>query len=137
MANVIYDKYKEALLSAANNVSLSGEVVKISLVDSGQTMFGSTDEFVADLNSANGIISTSTLTGTTVASGVFDADDVVFVDVANTEPESEALMIWIDTGDANTDRLVAWMDANIVGLPITPDGANVNITWSTSGIFKL
>jgi len=29
------------------------------------------------------------------------------------------------------------MDTNINGLPMTPDGSNVEISWSTSGIFKL
>ena len=135
MANVIYDKYKEALMSAANNVSLIDETVKVSLVDANNLPFSSIDEFYSDLSDANAVISTATLNITSLNNGVLDADDVELSSV--TGLESEALLIWIDTAEANTSRLVAWMDTNIDGLPITPDGSNVAITWSSSGIFKL
>lgn len=136
MANVIYDKYKEALLSSANNISLIDETVKISLIDTADTTFSSIHEFYADLaNSNDGVIATETLSNITVTNGVLDADDVLFESLSGDS--AEALLIWIDTGDANTDRLVAWMDTNIDGLPITPDSSNVDILWSTSGIFKL
>ena len=128
MANAIYDKYKEALISGGLAVALNSGNLKVSLVDSDVTSFGSTDEFYADLNSVTGIVATN---------GVLDADDVVFESVADTTPQSEALLFWIDTGNTATSRLVAWLDTNIDGFPITPDGSNVDITWSTSGIFKL
>ena len=89
------------------------------------------------MNSDSGVVATVTLANVTATSGVIDADNVTFESVANTTPESEALLFWIDTGSAATDRLVAWLDTNIDGFPITPDGSNVDITWSTSGIFKL
>lgn len=137
MANAIYDKYKEALLSDSSNISVVGGAFKVSLINSDLTAFGSTDEFYSDLNSDSGVVATVTLANVTATSGVIDADDVTFESVANTTPESEALLFWIDTGSAATDRLVAWLDTNIDGFPITPDGSNVDITWSSSGIFKL
>lgn len=137
MANAIYDKYKEALLSDSSNISVVGGAFKVSLINSDLTAFGSTDEFYLDLNSDSGVVATVTLANVTATSGVIDADNVTFESVANTTPESEALLFWIDTGSAATDRLVAWLDTNIDGFPITPDGSNVDITWSTSGIFKL
>ena len=137
MANAIYDKYKEALISGDSDVALNGGNLKVSLIDSDVTSFGSTDEFYADLNSAAGVEATVTLASVTVTNGVLDAADVVFESVANTTPQSEALLFWIDTANTATSRLVAWLDTNIDGFPITPDGSNVDITWSTSGIFKL
>lgn len=137
MANVIYDKYKEALLSAANNVSLVDGNLKISLVDSDVTLFSSADEFVSDLtDTANGIIATETLANTSVTNGALNADDVTFLSV-NTAIECETLLLWIDTADANTSRLVAWMDTDIDGLPIIPNGSDIDIVWNSSGIFKL
>jgi len=122
---------------AASDISLTNENVKVSLVDSDVTAFSSAHEFYSDLvDTSNGIIATANLDNCTVVDSTLDADDVVF-DSVNTAIESEALMIWIDTADANTSRLVAWLDSNIDGLPITPDGSNVAITWSTSGIFKI
>lgn len=138
MANVIYDKYKEAVLTSAADSSLTAGSVKVTLVDSGTTEFRSTDEFYSDLSNTDlGILETADLTNVTCINGVLDADDVLFTDVANTAIDAEALLLWIDTADANTSRLVAWMDTNINGLPITPDGSNVDIIWSSSGIFKL
>lgn len=138
MANVIYDKYKEALLSAEDNVSLTSNTttVKVSLINSDVEVFNSTDQFYDDITVANGVIATTTLANTSVTNGVLDGDNLVFETVED-EIECEALLFWIDTGNTATSRLVAWMDTNIDGLPITPDGSNVDVTWSTSGIFKL
>lgn len=133
MANAIYPKYKEALLSGATNVALDSETVKISLIDSDVTSYSSLDQFYSDLNE-DGIIGTATLANTSVENGVFDADDISIV-AGNTE--SEALLLWIDTANTETSRLVAWLDDSITGLPIIPNGSNVDITWNNSGIFKL
>lgn len=136
MANAIYPKFKEALLSGANNISLTDETVVVSLVDSEEITYSSSHEYYSDLN-ANGIIASANLENVTVTDGVFDADDVSFISVANTADQAEALLFWIDTSDANTSRVVAWLDTNVSGLPITPDNSNVDVTWSTSGIFRL
>ena len=46
-------------------------------------------------------------------------------------------MIYIDTGSSATSRLVAYLDTGVTGLPVTPNGGDIAITWSASGIFKL
>ena len=139
MPNAIYDKYKQALLGGTANVSLTDETVKISLINANTESYVSTDEFYDDVTVANGVIATATLQNITVTNGVVDADDVSFASVTDTttDGDAEALLIWIDTANTATSRLVAWMDTNIDGLPITPDGSNVDITWSSQGIFKL
>ena len=91
MANAIYDKYKEALLSDSSNISVVDGAFKVSLINSDLTAFGSTDEFYSDLNSDSGVVATVTLANVTATSGVIDADNVTFESVANTTPESEAL----------------------------------------------
>jgi hypothetical protein len=137
MANAIYDKYKTSLLTGTANVSLTTETVKISLINSGVENFITTDQFYSDVTVANGVISTATLANVSITDGVLDANDVRFLSVPDGSDAAEALLIWIDTADANTSHLVAWLDTNIDGLPITPDGSNVDITWSSQGIFKL
>jgi hypothetical protein len=74
------------------------------------------------------------MTNTTVTDGLFDADDVTLVAVAGDV--SEALIIYIHTGVESTSRLVAYIDS-ATGLPITPNGGNINIVWNASGIFQL
>lgn len=139
MANAIYNKYKEALLSGSANSDLTTETVKVSLIDANTEVFTSTDEFYDDITDANCVVATATFTSKTVTDGVFDADNITFssVDAANSDGDAEALLIWIDTGNTATSRLVAWMDTGINGLPTTPDGDDITVTWSSSGIFKL
>jgi len=133
MADAIYPKYKEALLSGAADVALDSETVKVSLVDTDQLSYSSLDEYYSDLF-ANGIIGSATLENVTVTNGVLDANDV---NITGGNTESEALLIWIDTANTETSRLVAWLDESVTGLPILPNGSNVEITWNESGIFQL
>lgn len=141
MANAIYDKYKEALLSGAANSSLTSETVKVSLIDSAASAepYTATDEFYDDVTTANSVLATVTLSNVTVTNGVLDADDITFTSVTDisTDGDADALLFWIDTGDTATSRLVAYMDTNIDGLPITPDGSDIVVTWAVDGIFKL
>lgn len=134
MANAIYPKYKEALLSAANNVSLVDGTVKVSLIDNEEIVYNSSIEFYSELNET-GVIATATVANTSVTNGLFNGDDVTFTTV--TGDQSEAILFWIDTGDANTSRVVAYLDTGISGLPITPNGSDIDIQWNVSGIFQL
>ena len=134
MANAIYDKYKQSLLSGAANVALDSETVKVSLVDSADESFNSTDQYYSDVVTA-GVVATATLQNVTVTNGVLNADDVSFSSVSGDT--SEALLFWIDTGNTSTSHLIAWIDTNIDGLPITPDGSDIDVTWAVDGIFKL
>lgn len=135
MSNALYPLYKKSLLEGANNVSLTTETVKVSLVDKEEILFSPSDQYYSDLNDL-GIIATDTLTSTAVdVNGVFSANDASFTSV--TGDTLEALLLWIDTGDANTSHLVAYLDTNVTGLPFTPDGSNTSITWNASGIFQL
>lgn len=133
MANAIYPLYKQALLDAAANVDINDGTVKVALVDTGTYTYSAAHEF---LSSLTGVVGTAgTIANTTVTNGVFDGDDVVFTAV--TGATVEALVIYIDTGTAGTSRLVAYLDTGVTGLPFTPNGGNVTITWNASGIFAL
>ena len=67
--------------------------------------------------------------------GVFDGADVTFTSV--TGSSVEALVLYIDTGSAATSPLVAYIDTSVTGLPVTPNGGDIAITWNASGIFAL
>jgi len=136
MANAIYSKYKEAQMKGSANIDLDGGTVKAVLVDTGTYTFSDAHEFLSSLSGTVG--TAQTITNTTVgvvAAAVFDGDDVTFPTVSGAT--AEAIVIYIDTGVAGTSRLVAYIDSGVTGLPITPNGGNINITWNASGIFKL
>lgn len=133
MANALYPKYKEALISGAANISLSSGTVKVALVDTGTYTYSAAHEF---LTSLSGVVGTAqTLGSKTVTNGLFDAADVTFSTVSGAS--GEALVIYIDTGTAGTSRLVAYIDTGVGGLPVTPNSGDIGITWNASGIFQL
>lgn len=133
MANAIYPKYKEALLDAFTDIDLQNLTAKVALIDTGTYTYSDTHDF---FNDVTGVVGTpQTLSSKSVTNGVFDAADVTFTGV--TGNSVEALLIYIDTGVTTTSRLVAYIDTSVTGLPVTPNGGDITITWNASGIFAL
>ena len=134
MANAIYPKYKETILGAATNTNLLTGTVKVALVDTGVYTYSAAHQFVSSLS---GVVGTAGTIGATksVTNGLFDGGDVTFTAV--TGNTAEALVIYVDTGSAATSPLVAYIDTSVTGLPVTPNGGDITITWNASGIFQL
>ncbi len=133
MANAVYPLYKQALLSGGTNTNMSSGTVKAALVDAGVYTYSAAHEF---LTSLTGVVGTAQTLGTkTFTSGVFDAADVIYTAVSGSS--AEAIVLYIDTGVAGTSRLVAYLDTGFTGLPVTPNGSDISITWSASGVFAL
>lgn len=133
MANAVYPLYKQALLDASSNVDVNDGTVKVALIDTGTYTYSSAHDFYDDLS---GVVGTpQTIANTTVTNGLLDGDNVTFTALSGNTVE--ALVIYIDTGVAGTSRLVAYIDTGVTGLPLTPNGGDVTITWSGSGILSL
>ena len=133
MANLLYPKWREAIMQASANSSLTG-TVKIALVDTGVYTYSAAHDFLDDLSTSR-VGTDQTLASKTFTDAVFDAADVTFTAV--TGATVEALVIYIDTGTAGTSRLVAYIDTGVTNLPITPNGGNISVTFNASGIFRL
>jgi hypothetical protein len=134
MANALYAKGKEALLSAG--IDFVNNTIKATLVDlADYTVNLATDDAIADVP-AGARVATVTLSSKTVTNGVFDAADSTFTAVSG-DP-SEALVIWKDTGTEATSTLIAYIDT-ATGLPVTPNGTNIPVTWDNGAnkIFAL
>lgn len=132
MANAIYPKWKEAVMAAVSNSSLAG-TLKVALVDTGTYTYSAAHEFQSSLS---GVVGTAqTLASKTYTNGVLDAADITFTAV--TGASVEALVFYVDTGSSATSRLVAYIDTGQTGLPVTPNGGDITVTWNASGIFQL
>ena len=134
MANALYDYGREGFLTGA--ISWTSDNIKACLVDTGTyTVNLATHQY---LSSVSGIVATSSnFSGKTATAGVADADDLTFTAVSGSSVE--ALIIYKDSGSgAATSNLIAYIDT-ATGLPLTPNGGNVTITFaaSTPKIFKL
>jgi hypothetical protein len=132
MASAIYPKFKEALLQGTYNLSTA--VVRAVLVDTGTYTYNSAHDFYDDLS---GVVGTESgaFASKTFTNGTFDAADITFTAV--TGNTAEAIVLFVDTGNVTTDALICYIDSAASGLPVTPNGGDINVTWSGSGIFTL
>lgn len=136
MTQVIYPKWKEAVMQGASNSSLAG-TVKAILVDSADYTYSASHQFLSDVPSGARVATSSALANKTYTNGVFDADDTTFSAV--TGDQSEAIILYIDTGTEGTSRLVAYEDSSITGAPVTPNGGDINLAFDNGAnkIFAL
>lgn len=137
MSNAIYPKYKEAALGGGTNSALTGTGTTglyAALVDTGTYTYSAAHEFYSSLS---GIVGTDQeVASVTLTNGVVDGADVTFPSV--TGNSVEAIVLYRKNAGANTTwRLVAYIDTSVTGLPVTPNGGNIGITWNASGIFAL
>jgi hypothetical protein len=139
MANAIYPKWKEAIQQATANSSLAGSGTTglyVCLYDVGAGgAYNSAHEFFSSVV-AGQVGTEQEITGKTFTNGVLDGVDTVFPTVSGAQ--SEALVFFVKNGGANTTwRLYAYLDTSITGIPVTPNGGNINVTWNASGIIGL
>lgn len=135
MANALYDLARQAFLTGG--LSWTADDVKVVLVDTGAyTVDLANHQYLSSIAAGARIATSSNLTNKTATGGVADADDVTLTAV--TGVQSEALVLYKDTGNAATSPLIAYIDTS-TGLPITPNGADIIISWNngTNKIFKL
>lgn len=140
MANAVYPIWKEALLQASTNSALTSTNVRCSFIDTGVYTYSAAHDFYNDLTGVypNTRATGQQLTTKTYTAGVFDAADVTFTAFANGAVSVEGIVVYIDDGAADaSSRLVLFLDASITGMPFTPSGADVTISWNASGIFAL
>lgn len=132
MASVVYPKAKEQLLQGG--INLSSSTVRAVLIDTGTYTYNAAHNAYDDLS---GVVGTESgaFGSKTFTDGVFDAADITFSSV--TGNTAEAIVIFIDTGTASTDLLIAYIDSASSGLPVTPNGGDITVTWNASGIFAL
>ena len=141
MSNNLYPIWKAALLTDSSGVNANltetgGEGTFALLIDTGTYSYSDADDFFDDLSGVVGTAAGEEITTPTVTSGVFDGDNVTFSAV--TGNTVEAIVIYRkNAGATSTHYLVAFIDTGVTGLPVTPNGGDITITWAGGGIFEL
>lgn len=135
-ANALYNTFKEGILGNTA-FDLDTDVIKASLTDATDYTYSAAhDEYsggARDVPLAAIVAESPTLTSPTVVNGVFDTAD--FTWTAVTGDVSEQVILWDDT--LTNDRLMAFYDTSITGMPVTPNGGNINVTVNASGWFAI
>lgn len=139
-ANALYDLGREGFLAA--EIDWDTAVIKVALADSAvYTVNLATHKFMSSVASV--VATSAALTTKTIAAGVADGDDFAFATV--TGAVSEALLFYQSSAVgggadvANTlQRLIGYYDT-ATGLPVTPNGGNINVVFDSGSnrIFKL
>lgn len=137
MANAVYPLYKQSLLSGDADTALTGTGTTglyAALIDTGLYTYSSAHQFYSSLA---GVVGTDQeIASVTLTNGLIDGADVTFSAV--TGNSVEAIVLYRKNAGANTTwRLVAYIDTGVTGLPVTPNGGNITITWNASGIVQL
>lgn len=143
MANSFYNAWLNGILGAhATRVVLSSDTIKMFLGDSGAAAGApdaTNDDFYDDTSSGliGAAYTLANKTIGTVAAGVFDNTvDPAPAFTAVSGATVEYLCFFKDTGTPSTSNLICYFDT-ATGLPLTPNGGDVNVTFNASGIFKV
>jgi len=133
--SALYPKFKESLMK--KEIDLLTDDIKLSLIDTGEYTYSSTDQFFDDIPSAAIIGTSGNLSSKSVTDGVFDADDVLISGLTGA-PTIEAVLLWLDSGTPSTSRLIGFIDQGS-GLPINAGAVAVSIVFDNGSdkIFKL
>lgn len=134
MANTLRASFKQKLLNKELDMDTDG--IRCILYDTDADAYNSADDFLDDILSGARVAVSGDLTSPTITNGVFDTADFAFTSVSGAV--SERLELY-DHGMAGADSgraLVANYDT-VSGLPITPNGQNINVTVHASGWFSL
>jgi hypothetical protein len=134
MASALYDKGRNAFLKG--DVDVLTDTIKIALLLTTYTPDLANHDFWDDV-SAYQVGSSVTLGTKDATDGVFDAADATFLAV--TGNEASYIAIYKDTGTPATSTLIALLDTDVTGLPVTPNGGDIEVQWAATAnkIFKL
>jgi hypothetical protein len=132
MADAVYPKFKEALMNGS--IDLINDDIRAILVDTDTYTYNTTHEFLTSVGAGNRVAVSGAMTGKSVTSGTFIAADLTWSAV--TGDISEAVIIYKHTGVDATANLICYMDS-LTGLPVTPNGGDINLDLDAAGIFTL
>lgn len=134
MANKLYPKSKKQFLQAG--IDLASLNVRAILIDAGAYTYDDAHDFLDDIPSGARIAVSGNLANKTFGdNGSFDSDDPTFTGVSGAS--IEAIVLYVHTGTESTSRLIMYQDTGVTGLPLSPDGSDVQITVDAGGWFVL
>ena len=135
MANALYDKGREFCLEGAI-AWLTANIKVVSIDEDDDVPVLTTDDFLDDILAGAREFTSGNFASKTSTDGVADAADITFTAV--TGATVEAIVIFLDTGTAANDLLIAYIDT-ATGLPVTPNGGDITVAWDggANKIFKL
>ena len=135
MANFLFNDAREAFLTG--QINWLEDAIKVMLVHAGIDLTASDHHVLSDVGTSFRVNSGPiTLTNKTAAGGAADGADCTFTAV--TGSSIRWIVIYRDGENEADSLLIAAIDT-ATGLPITPNGGDIIVTWDNgqNKIFKL
>lgn len=136
MANALYPAFKDAIGEEKHHMTTDD--LRAILADAADYTYSSAHDFLDDVL-ADARVATVALATKTWVNGVFDSAD--FTWSAVTGDQCEDVIIYNHDGNgaaADAGRqLVAFYDTGMTGMPVTPNGGDINGTVHASGWFEI
>lgn len=135
MSNALYDFGRNSFLNG--DIDYTNDTIDLYLIDTNDYSVDLANHQYLSSVAAGARVADATLAGKSTAAGVADANDTVFSSV--TGDQCEALILVKDTGNESTSILIGYIDQAAAGLPVTPNGGDITVTWDNGAnkIFKL
>ena len=130
MANAIYTKGREHIL--LGDIAWLTDNIKVTSIDEDDDApILATDEFLDAITAGAREFQSGNLGTKTSTLGTADAADLAPAFTSATGDQFESITVYVDSGSAATSELLVNIDT-ATGLPLTPDGGNIDITWSSA-----
>jgi len=140
LATVIHDDFLDAMLGNPTHsvIDFNADNIDVSLLDetdSGTITASFVDYDEVDTATVVATTDLASITIGTVATGALDAADTTFSTV--TGDAADFLLLWKNSGTPATSPLAITWDSATTGLPVTPNGGDITVTWNASGLITL
>jgi hypothetical protein len=144
MANVLFTGYKRQMmgdpsLTGFTTPTLTTSLIKATLINTGvYAPVPNTDTNYGAITAGAKVAAATLASKTCAASGAnctFGAATLTFTAV--TGAACQVVTIWFDTTVAGTSLLLVNFDTFTSGMPVTPNGGDIVLTWHASGIYQL
>lgn len=137
MANAAYPPFLQALGAETHNMTVDS--IRAILVDAADYTYSAAHNFLDDVVAGARVAVSGGLGSPTFTSGVFDTADFTWTAVTG-DPSENIILYNHDGAGAGTDaarQLVIFYDTGMTGMPVTPNGGDINVTVHASGWFGL
>ena len=145
MATIVLDGLRNAQLGnpVHSVIDFDTDTIATSLLDEADANGGVTPTVsnVTDYADVNDVVvvhdeeAHASKTVGTVGVGIYDAANLVMSAVSGDI--SELLTVHKDTGTDTTSPLAIIYDSATTGLPVTPNGGDITVTWAGGGILTI
>ena len=137
MATVVTNEFRNAQMGNPTHSAFNFQTpddIQIALLDSTLPVAAGTVDYA---EVSGGLVGTRTaLTGEVVNNpGIFDASNATIASVTGSVVEQLAVLKW--SGTASTSPISHAYDSATTGIPLTPNGGDVTVTWAGGGILQI